>query len=93
MYSSLLNPADFAASPECVSVYVVSFPSASVLYVDTSVYYGIIHLMLCELIDEDTYDMLKDLKLERIYLMHLDDVDAAKELIKNKPLLKIVDVV
>ena len=65
----------------------------SVLYVDTSVYYGIIHLMLCELIDEDTYDMLKDLKLESIYLMHLDDVDAAKELIKNKPLLKIVDVV
>lgn len=73
--------------------FVPYLTPSSVLYVDTSVYYGIIHLMLCELIDEDTYDMLKDLKLKTIYLMHLDDVDAAKELIKNKPLLKIVDVV
>lgn len=52
------------------------------LYVDISVHYGLIHLKLDDVLPE-LIDYAK--KGVKIYLMHLDDVKAAEEIIKNIP--------
>lgn len=70
------------------------FSYASEMYVDTSVFYGQIHLKLEDALpalinltkdneDEETKGM-------KIYLMHLDDVDAAEKIIKDIPGIEIV---
>ena len=62
----------------------------SLLYVDTSVYYGMIHLKL--------EDALKDfLALNKngvkVYLMHLDDITAAKKIVANYLGIEVVETV
>ncbi len=47
-------------------------------YVDTSVYYGGVHLKIEKVIEE-----FKDKKDIKVYLMHLDDKDAASNMIKE----------
>lgn len=61
--------------------------NGSILYVDTSVYYGMIHLML-----EETLDLLLELNQAgvKIYLMHLDDVEAAKRIVAGYPGIEVV---
>ena len=59
----------------------------SILYVDTSVYYGMIHLKL-----EDT---LKDFisfteRGIKVYLMHLDDVSAAEKMVADYSNIEVV---
>ena len=56
------------------------------IYVDVSVYYGQIHLKL-----EDALPKLIELaKHIKVYLMHLDDVDAAEKIIADIPGIEIV---
>ena len=59
------------------------------LYVDTSVHYGMIHLKL-----EDALPTFIELAESgvKIYLMHLDDVAAAEEIIKEIPNIEVVTV-
>lgn len=63
------------------------FGFASEIYVDVSVFYGQIHLKL-----EDALPDLIKLVGDgiKVYLMHLDDVDAAEEIIKDVPGIEIV---
>ena len=59
----------------------------SVLYVDTSVYYGMIHLKLEDALD----DFLKlNQRGIKVYLMHLDDVAAAEKIVANYPDIEVV---
>lgn len=60
------------------------------VYIDTSVHYGAINLKLEEMLPkliELTQNGVK------VYLMHLDDVKAAKEIIKDYSNIQIVEVV
>lgn len=59
----------------------------SILYVDTSVYYGMIHLKL-----EDTLNDFIELnnKGVKVYLMHLDDVNAAEKIVADYPDINVV---
>lgn len=62
----------------------------SVLYVDTSVYYGMIHLKLEDALD----DFLKlNANGVKVYLMHLDDVTAAEKIVADYPDIKVVSVI
>lgn len=66
------------------------FPLCNELYVDTSIHYGMIHLKL--------EDALPDLirisqRCTKVFLMHLDDVNAAKELTANFPGINVVTTV
>lgn len=59
----------------------------SILYVDTSVYYGIVHLKL-----EDTLDDFIALnnKGVKVYLMHLDAATEAEKMVANYPDINVV---
>lgn len=59
----------------------------SILYVDTSVYYGMIHLKL-----EDALDEFISLNKNgvKIYLMHLDDVSAAEKIVADYSDINVV---
>lgn len=59
----------------------------SVLYVDTSVHYGMIHLKLDDSLSELVSFTSRHIK---VYLMHLDDVNAAKNMIAHIPNIEIV---
>ena len=61
----------------------------SEIYIDTSVHYGMIHLKL-----EDILDYLISIKDMNInaYLMHLDDIETAKEIINNIPNIHIPEI-
>lgn len=56
------------------------------LYVDTSVHYGQIHLKLEDIINDES---LKDFD---VYLMHLDDVNAAKKIVEDIKNIKVVEL-
>ena len=60
---------------------------SSILYVDTSVYYGMIHLKL-----EDALDDFKAFNKRgiKVYLMHLDDVAAAEKIVAGYPDIEVV---
>lgn len=62
----------------------------SILYVDTSVYYGMIHLKL-----EDALDDFLELNKKgiKIYLMHLDNVAAAEKIVADYPDIEVVTLV
>lgn len=61
----------------------------SILYVDTSVYYGMIHLKL----EDALADFLAlNAKGVKVYLMHLDDVAAAKKIVANYPNIEVVTI-
>ena len=57
------------------------------LYVDVSVNYGIIHLKLEDVLNELVDYTQKGVK---VYLMHLDDIIAAKEMVKDIPDITVV---
>lgn len=59
----------------------------SILYVDTSVYYGMIHLKL-----EDALNDFLTLNTNgiKVYLMHLDDVAAAEKIVADYPDIEVV---
>lgn len=60
------------------------------LYVDTSVDYGIIHLKLDDSL-EDFISLTK--KGIKVYLMHLDDVEAAKKIIADLQNIEVITLV
>lgn len=62
----------------------------STLYVDTSVYYGMIHLKLEDALEDFLTLNKKGIK---VYLMHLDDVVAAKKMIADYPGIDVVETV
>lgn len=62
----------------------------SILYIDTSVYYGIIHLKLEDAL-EDLVTLTK--RNIKIYLMHLDDVNTAEKIVANYPLIEVVTTI
>lgn len=57
------------------------------LYVDTSVYYGMIHLKL-----EDALPKFLELNQSgvEVFLMHLDDANAAEKIVANYPKINVV---
>lgn len=59
----------------------------SILYVDTSVYYGAVHLKL-----EDALEDFLSLSRRgvKVYLMHLDDVLAAEKIVATYPNIEVV---
>ena len=59
----------------------------SILYVDTSVYYGMIHLKLEDMLEEL---LMLNKKGVKVYLMHLDDVSAAEKIIEDYPDINVV---
>lgn len=59
----------------------------SVLYIDTSVFYGMVHLKLEDALDEFISLNKRGVK---VYLMHLDDVSAAEKMIEKYPDIEIV---
>lgn len=59
------------------------------LYVDTSVYYGMIHLKL----ENSLSDFIKLSKNgTKVFLMHLDDVEAAKKMISSFSGIEVVTI-
>lgn len=72
------------------------FSYASEMYVDTSVFYGQIHLKLEDALPA-LINLTKDNKDEetkgiKVYLMHLDDVEAAQNIIADIPNIEIVSL-
>lgn len=70
--------------------FIPLLTEGSELYVDTSVYYGMIHLKLEDALDDLISFTKKDIK---VYLMHLDDVSAAEEIIQSIPDIEVVKLV
>lgn len=60
------------------------------LYVDTSVYYGMIHLKLEDALDDLIACTHRDIK---VYLMHLDDIEAAKKIVADIPNIDVVPLI
>ena len=59
----------------------------SILYVDTSVYYGMIHLKLEDALNDFLALNARGIK---VYLMHLDDVSAAEKIVADYPDIEVV---
>lgn len=59
----------------------------SILYVDTSVYYGMIHLKLEDALDDFISFTKRGIK---VFLMHLDDVSAAEKIVTDIPSIEVV---
>ncbi len=69
--------------------FLSSLKRGAILYVDTSVYYGQIHLKL-----EDGLKYFKILNQKgiKVYLMHLDDVEEAKKMVEQYPDIEVVEL-
>ena len=67
---------------------LIIMPGAE-LYVDTSVYYGMIHLKLEDALKD--FIFLSKIGI-KVYLMHLDDIEAAEKIIADYPGIEIVSV-
>lgn len=61
----------------------------SELYVDTSVYYGMIHLKLEDALSDFMEFTKKGIK---VYLMHIDDVIAAEKIVEGIPNIEVVSL-
>jgi len=59
----------------------------SIFYVDTSVYYGMIHLKLEDALNDFLALNKRGVK---VYLMHLDDVSAAEKIVAEYPDIEVV---
>ena len=70
--------------------FVPYLTEGSELYVDTSVYYGMIHLKLEDALDNFIILTKSGVK---VYLMHLDDVSAAEKIVADIPNIEVVTVV
>ena len=79
----------YSGDTSSLKPFVKYLTGGSILYTDASVYYGQIHLKL-----EDSLGFLDKLvqKNIRVYLMHLDDVEAAEKLIENHPGISVVEI-
>lgn len=77
----------YTGDTSTLSPFEEYFGFATEIYVDTSVFYGQIHLKL-----EDALPDLIKLTEDniKVYLMHLDDVDAAEKIIKDISGIEIV---
>lgn len=73
----------YTGNTSTLEPYLPYLTDNSILYVDTSVYYGMIHLKL-----EDTLNDFIELTKKgiKIYLMHLDDVTAAEKIVADYPI-------
>ncbi len=69
--------------------YLPYLTDNSILYVDTSVYYGKVHLKLKDILDEFISLTQRGIK---VYLMHLDDILSAEEIVQNIPGVEVVTV-
>lgn len=69
--------------------FLLYLKEGSILYVDTSVYYGMIHLKLEDALDD--FISLTQKGVE-IYLMHLDDVAAAEKIVADYSDIQVVTV-
>ena len=67
--------------------FLAYLEEGSILYVDTSVYYGMIHLKLEDALDDFIALNNKGVK---VYLMHLDDVTAAEKIVADYPDINVV---
>jgi len=60
----------------------------SAIYIDTSVYYGMIHFKLEDALDDF---LLLNAKGIKVYLMHLDDAVTAKKIVADYPNIEVVE--
>lgn len=67
--------------------YLPYLTNGSILYVDTSVYYGMVHLKLEDAL-EDFINLTK--QGVKVFLMHLDDEQAAENIVANIPNIDVV---
>lgn len=67
--------------------YLPYLSDNSILYVDTSVHYGMIHLKLEDALNDFISLVDKGIK---IYLMHLDDVSTAEQIVSDYPNINVV---
>ena len=78
----------YSGDTATLSPYLKYLDNAFEFYIDISVDYGQVHLIL----DEDTLNILNKLSKEvDIYLMHIDNIEKAKSIIQNTN-LKIVEI-
>ena len=77
----------YTGDTSTLATFLPYLVDGSVLYVDTSVYYGMIHLKLEDALD----DFLKlNQRGIKVYLMHLDDVAAAEKIVADYPDIEVV---
>lgn len=70
--------------------YLPYLTDFSVLYVDTSVYYGGVHLKLEDILDDLISFTQWNIK---VYLMHLDNIPAAEKIVADIPNIEVVSEV
>lgn len=79
----------YTGDTSTLAPFVPYITSESELYVDTSVYYGQIHLKLSDALHNLIYFTKMGVN---VYLMHLDDIDAAKKIISSIPGIEVVTI-
>lgn len=90
-YHVLVDDVDVVYSGDTTTIkpYMPCLCNCASFYVDVSVHYGMIHLKLADVLD----DLIALTKVGiSVYLMHLDDVEAAEEIIAGISGIKIVTV-
>ena len=79
----------YTGDTSTLAPFVTHLTKGSVLYVDTSVHYGMIHLKIEHAL-EDFLTLNK--KGVKVYMMHLDDVEAAEKMVADYPGIEVVTV-
>ena len=69
----------YTGDTACISDFKDYFSKIDELYIDCSVNYGKVHVKLSEILE-----YLGDNSIFDVYLMHLDDIEKASEIIKEK---------
>lgn len=80
----------YTGDTSTLSPFMPYLTKGAILYVDTSVYYGMIHLKLSDALDT-FIDLTK--KGIKVYLMHLDDVNAAEKIVSDYPNIEVVTTI
>lgn len=90
-YNLIVDDTDvvYTGDTSTLEPFLPCLMEGSILYVDTSVYYGMIHLKLEDALSDFVALNEKGVK---VYLMHLDDVSAAEEIVKDYQDINIVSV-
>ena len=91
-YHLIVNDTDvvYTGDTSTLTPFLPFLADESELYVDTSVYYGMIHLKLEDAL-EDFISLAKS--GIKVYLMHLDDVSAAEKIVKSIRNVEVVKLV
>ena len=79
----------YTGDTSTIEPFIPYLKESSILYVDTSVYYGMIHLKLEDALNDFVNLGKKGIK---VYLMHLDDVSAAQNIIKDYSNIEVVEL-